>query len=72
MYGWRGQNRALLLLNAGHEAHEYQLPPLEKGAWRRIADTARDDAIRSARPGTTYKLQPRSVVVIVNAPERAS
>ena len=46
--------RALLLLNATHETHEYQLPPLEKGAWRRIADTARDDAIRvrrgSARP----------------------
>ena len=70
--GWRGDARALLLLNATPDMHEYQLPPLEKGAWRRIADTAREDAIRSDRPGTTYKLQPRSVAVIVNAPERVS
>jgi len=72
MYGWRGDARALLILNASPDTHEYQLPPLERGAWRRVADTAREDAIRSARPVGTYKVHPHSVVVFVNAPERVS
>ena len=72
MYGWRGEARALLLLNATGDTHEYQMPALEKGSWRRIADTSREDHTRTARLGPTYKLQPHSVVVIVNAPERVS
>jgi hypothetical protein len=60
------------MLNATPEAFDYQLPPLEKGAWRRVADTARDDPTRAQRMGASYKLQPNSVAVLVNTPEKAS
>ena len=72
MYGWRGNSKALLMLNATPESFDYQLPPLEKGAWRRIADTAREDPTRAQRMGTSYRLQPSSVAVLVNGPERLS
>jgi isoamylase len=72
MYGWRGDSKALLMLNATPESFDYQLPALEKGAWRRIADTAREDPTRAQRMGTSYRLQPTSVAVLVNGAERLS
>jgi pullulanase/glycogen debranching enzyme len=71
MYGWRGDSKALLILNATPDQHEYQLPPLEKGYWRRVADTARDEPTRMTRVGGTYKVAHWSVVVLMNAAERS-
>jgi isoamylase len=70
MYGWRGDGKALLILNATPDQHEYRLPPLEKGYWRRVADTARDEPIRMTRVGGVYRVAPWSVVVLMNALER--
>src|SRR4029453_7143230 len=66
MYGWRGDSKALLLLNANGEMHEYQLPPLAQGKWRLACDTARENPKSSPRFAGTYKLMPQSVALLVN------
>jgi isoamylase len=72
MYGWRGNAKALLILNATPDQHEYLLPPLDKGHWRRVADTARDEPTRTMKVGATYKVAPASVVVLTNVAERVA
>jgi glycogen operon protein len=57
-----------VILNAHDEEIRFQLPPRPEAArWRRLIDTASADpftAAPSAEPGSTYRVQPRSLVVL--------
>jgi hypothetical protein len=69
MFGWRGEAKALLLLNATQEPYEYQLPPLDGGTpWQIVADTSRDEPSGGGPAGETFPLQPVSVALLVNTP----
>jgi glycogen operon protein len=66
MYGWRGDDKAVLFVNAGSETVEYQLPPLEKGRWRIALDTTRDVPKASRRILRAVTVQGPSVVLVLN------
>ena len=66
MYGWRGDSRAILFVNASEETHEYQLPVLEKGRWRLAVDTSKETLKATRRILRTHVLAGPSVALVVN------
>jgi isoamylase len=62
-----------LIINAYWEPLEFEIPPLEAGEWwRRSVDTYLDPpedicawADAPTLPGSTYRVQPRSVVILL-------
>jgi isoamylase len=62
-----------LIINAYWEALEFEVPPLQEGeSWRRRVDTYLDPpddiyawADAPTLPGSTYRVQPRSVVILL-------
>jgi glycogen operon protein len=57
----------IVLMNAFHESIPFSLPPDEMGRrWEVVFDTARDEADGERHEaGSTYPLEPRSVVVMI-------
>jgi isoamylase len=73
MYGWRGDSKALLLLNASNETHTYRLPPVAPGSWRLVVDTAKPQPGAVRATGRTFAIEGRSVALLVHpAPKRTS
>jgi isoamylase len=66
----------LVLLNSFHEDEEFKLPPFSPGArWLAWMDTSRESGLRPAEDyaaGSTYKLQARSMVVLIELRGQAS
>jgi glycogen operon protein len=66
----------LVLLNSFHEDEEFKLPPFSPGArWLAWMDTSRESGLRPAEDyaaGATYKLQARSMVVLIELSGQAS
>ena len=76
-----GQGQLHIIVNAYWEALEFEVPPAGDGhvAWRRIIDTFLDspDDVRAwaeapVLEGTTYVVQPRSVVLLFAATTSAA
>jgi hypothetical protein len=60
-------------LNASNETQTYRLPPVERGSWRLVVDTAKPEPGAARATGRTFALEGRAVALLVHpAPKRAS